>query len=121
VLVSARQRARTTALLASFVLLAPACGPGEPTGGRAGAEPAVTLEGIVTEQCPATGCWLRMRVTKGDAWVDLGTHGIEDRRPLVGRRIRATGSVETRGGRTWLVAHQIEVLLDTPPQRNDGP
>jgi len=106
----------------ALLLVALACGGTESAPGSVASETVVTLEGVVVDQCPARGCWLRMRGTEGGTWVDLGVHGIEARRTLAGRRVRATGTFETRGGRTWLVAHRLELLPDGasfPPNRAD--
>lgn len=95
-----------------------ACGGTESGPGSVTSETVLTLEGVVVDQCPARGCWLQMRGTEGGStWVDLGVHGIEARRALVGRRVRASGTFEARGGHTWLIARRLDVLPDSPSSR----
>ena len=135
-----RTRTAAYALGAGFViaaaLFAAGCDPGAGTGGGPAAtdrgatgdpgkkiptggtsivtedkvEQAVAVEAKVDQQCPARGCWLRLKDDAGDVMVDLAPSKLELAEDKVGQRARVTGEVVKKGGRLWLKAEKVEFL-----------
>lgn len=70
----------------------------------------VAVEAKVDQQCPARGCWLRLKDATGDVMVDLAPGKLELAEDKVGQRARVTGEVVKKGGRLWLKAEKVEFL-----------
>lgn len=82
--------------------------PGIVTEDRVGQ--TVAVEARVDAQCPARGCWLRLKDDAGDVMVDLAPGKLELGEDKVGQKARVTGEVVKKGGRLWLKAEKIEFL-----------
>ncbi|MBX9584544.1 MAG: DUF4920 domain-containing protein [Gemmataceae bacterium] len=70
----------------------------------------VAVEAEVDQQCPARGCWLRLKDDAGDIMVDLAPGKLELTEDKVGQRAKVTGEVVKKGGRLWLKAETVEFL-----------
>lgn len=68
----------------------------------------VAVEARVDQQCPARGCWLRLKDDAGDVMVDLGPNKLELTEDRLGQRAKVTGEVVRKGGRLWLQAAKVE-------------
>lgn len=127
-------------LLVTAALVATGCDPGARTSGGSlgtdatsraeGAEPktgevptvctgcvtedrvgqTVAVEARVDQQCPARGCWLRLKDDAGEVMVDLTPNKLELTEDRVGQRAKVTGEVVKKGGRFWLKAEKVEFL-----------
>lgn len=84
----------------------PTGGTGVVTEDRVGQ--TVAVEARVDQQCPARGCWLRLKDDAGDVMVDLAPNKLELSEDRVGQRAKVTGEVVKKGGRLWLKAEKVE-------------
>lgn len=69
---------------------------------------SVTVTGKVVEQCPATGCWLRVEATDGATFVDLLSSPVRLSQDHVGELAEVTGEVVRRGSALALQAQSVE-------------
>lgn len=78
----------------------------------------VAVKAVVAHQCPARGCWFRMKDDAGEVMVDLGPGKLELAEDRVGQTANVTGKVVRKGGKLWLEARKVEFGAagkDTPP------
>jgi hypothetical protein len=68
----------------------------------------VAVEAEVVQQCPARGCWFRMKDDAGEVMVDLSPKKLELTGDRVGQRATVTGRVVKKGGRIWLEAEKVD-------------
>lgn len=68
----------------------------------------VRVEAGVVQQCPARGCWLKLKDDAGEVMVDLAPAKLELSEERVGQQATVTGKVVKKGGRVWLEAEKIE-------------
>ena len=81
---------------------------------------AVAVEATVARQCPARGCWFRMKDDAGEVMVDLAPRNLELAESRVGQTAKVTGTVVKKGGKFWLEAQKVEftpVGTDTPAEK----
>jgi hypothetical protein len=76
----------------------------------------VAVEAGVSQQCPASGCWLRLKDNAGEVMVDLAPKKLILTEQRVGERAKVTGKVVKKGGRIWLEAEKVEF---SPAEKND--
>ncbi|MBN9520146.1 hypothetical protein J0H58_16730 [bacterium] len=80
----------------------------------------VAVEATVAQQCPARGCWFRMKDDAGEVMVDLAPKKLELSESRVGQKAKVTGTVVKKGGKFWLEAQKVEFTTagkDTPPEK----
>lgn len=75
----------------------------------------VALEGKIVQQCPASGCWFRMKDDAGEAFVDLAPARLRLQANRVGQHAKVTGRVVKKGGQFRLEARHVEL---TPAKKN---
>jgi hypothetical protein len=68
----------------------------------------VAVEGEIVQQCPATGCWFRVKDDVGDAFVDLNPAKLRLQEKRVGQHAKVTGRVVKLGGQFRLEAQHVE-------------
>lgn len=68
----------------------------------------VKVEAGVVQQCPARGCWLKLKDDAGEVMVDLAPAKLELSEERAGQQARVTGKVVKKGGRLWLEAETID-------------
>ncbi len=76
----------------------------------------VAVEAGVSQQCPASGCWLRLKDDGGEVMVDLAPGKLILTEQRVGQRAKVTGKVVKKGGRIWLEAEKIDF---NPAEKKD--
>ncbi|HID76879.1 MAG TPA: hypothetical protein EYP56_12895, partial [Planctomycetaceae bacterium] len=54
----------------------------------------LAVEGEIVQQCPAAGCWFRVKDKTGELFVDLKPAGLRLTESRVGQRVQVTGRVE---------------------------
>ena len=80
----------------------------------------VAVEAAVAQQCPARGCWFRMKDDSGEVMVDLAPQRLELSENRVGQKATVTGTVVKKGGKFWLEAKKVEFTpagKDTPVEK----
>lgn len=77
----------------------------------------VAVEASVAQQCPARGCWFRMKDDAGEVMVDLAPKRLELSEDRVGQKAKVTGKVVKKGGKFWLEAQKVEFT----PAGKDAP
>lgn len=78
----------------------------------------VAVEAQVTQQCPARGCWFRVKDDSGEVMVDLSPNKLELAENRVGQKAKVTGKVVKKSGKFWLEAQKVEFTpagKDAPP------
>lgn len=68
----------------------------------------VRVEAGVVQQCPARGCWLKLKDDAGEVMVDLAPAKLELAEERVGQQAGVTGTVVKKGGKVWLEAETID-------------
>lgn len=70
---------------------------------------SVQVEGTVTKQCPAVGCWLMVEGETGEVvFVDLNAAGLRLKQNREGEWAEVTGRVAKQGGRLRLEAQSVQ-------------
>jgi len=77
----------------------------------------VHLTGEVVEQCPASGCWMKMKSGNRETFVDLLLSPVRLSEDRVGRQAQITGEVVRRGSDLAIEAQQVEFT----PATQDAP
>lgn len=77
----------------------------------------VTIEGEVIQQCPATGCWFRIKDGNGEAFIDLAPAKLSVQGERVGQHAKVTGKIVKKGGKLRVEADYVEFL----PAKKDPP
>ncbi len=67
----------------------------------------VAVEGEIIQQCPASGCWFRMKDDVGEVFVDLAPAKLRLTNDRVGQQARVTGRVVKTGGQFRLEAQHV--------------
>lgn len=78
----------------------------------------VTIEGEVVQQCPAKGCWFRIKDDIGEGFIDLSPANLTVQGERVGQHAKVTGKVVKKGGQMRIEAEHVEfspVKKDPPP------
>lgn len=78
----------------------------------------VAVEGEVVQQCPASGCWFRLKDDAGEAFVDLAPAKLRIQENRVGQHAKVTGRVVKQGGQFRLEAQHVEF---TPAKKDEPP
>lgn len=78
----------------------------------------IVIQGEVTQQCPAAGCWFRLKDPTGEVFVDLNSTDIRVRQDRVGDRAQLTGKVLKRGGELQVEAKTVQFSQGEKP--DDG-
>lgn len=68
----------------------------------------VTIEGDVIQQCPASGCWFRIKDDNGEAFIDLAPAKLTIQGERVGQHAKVTGTVVKKTGQTRIEAKHVE-------------
>lgn len=68
---------------------------------------SVEVEGTVTKQCPAVGCWLMVEDGSGEVFVDLNPSDLRLKKNREGERAEVIGRVAKQGGRLRLEAQSV--------------
>lgn len=68
----------------------------------------ISIEGQVTQQCPAVGCWLIVKDSTGEVFVDLNPAGLRLTEKREGEHAHVVGQVIKQGGEFKLEARSIE-------------
>jgi hypothetical protein len=75
--------------------------------GSASKQP-IQIEGVMADRCPILGCWLKLRDSTGELFVDLAPEQLSARGIPLGTRLHVTGSIgKMRDGRVGFVASSI--------------
>jgi len=77
----------------------------------------VAVEGEVIQQCPASGCWFRMKDDVGVVFVDLAPAKLRLTEKHEGQHAKVTGRVAKQGGQFRLEAQHVEFT----PATKDAP
>jgi len=68
----------------------------------------VAIEGEIIQQCPASGCWFRMKDDTGEVFVDLAPAKLHLTEKREGQHAKVTGRVVKQGGQFRLEAQHVE-------------
>jgi len=68
----------------------------------------VAIEGEIVQQCPASGCWFRMKDDAGEVFVDLAPAKLRLTEKREGQHAKVTGRVVKLGGQFRLEAQHVE-------------
>lgn len=68
----------------------------------------VAIEGEIIQQCPASGCWFRMKDDAGEVFVDLAPAKLHLSENREGQHAKVTGRVAKRGAQFRLEAQYVE-------------
>ncbi|MBI2826041.1 MAG: hypothetical protein HYX69_15255 [Planctomycetia bacterium] len=68
----------------------------------------VAIEGEVVQQCPATGCWFRMKDDAGEVFVDLAPAKLRLTEAREGQHAKVSGRVMKQSGQFRLEAQHVE-------------
>lgn len=68
----------------------------------------VAIEGEVIQQCPASGCWFRMKDDVGETFVDLAPAKLHLTEKHEGQHAKVTGRVVKQGAQFRLEAQHVE-------------
>lgn len=79
----------------------------------------VAVEGEIVQQCPASGCWFRVKDDAGEVFVDLAPAKLRLTKDRVGQHARVTGRVVKLGGQYRLEAQHVIFGTDAnaPPSQ----
>lgn len=80
----------------------------------------VAVEGEVIQQCPASGCWFRLKDEAGVAFVDLAPAKLSVQGERVGQHAKVTGRVARVGGQFRLQAQHVEFKPAQPDAPSNG-
>jgi len=75
----------------------------------------VNITGEVIQQCPSSGCWLKLQSGDQETFVDLNSSPVRLSQNRVGQQVRITGAVAKRGSDLTINAQQVEF---TPSRQN---
>lgn len=81
---------------------------------------AVAVEGEIVQQCPASGCWFRLKDDAGEVFVDLASAKLRLTQDQVGQHAKVQGRLAKSGGKLRLEAQYVELApsqKDTAPSR----
>ncbi|VAX42230.1 hypothetical protein MNBD_PLANCTO02-2115 [hydrothermal vent metagenome] len=70
----------------------------------------VAVQGEIVQQCPAVGCWLRLKDDTGELFVDLKPGDLALSEKRVGQQARITGRMVKEGGQLKLEAEKLEFI-----------
>lgn len=80
----------------------------------------VQVEGTVTKQCPAVGCWLMVEGETGEVvFVDLNPAGLRLNNNREGERAEVIGPVAKQGGRLRIEAQSVQFGPDPRAAQED--
>jgi hypothetical protein len=68
----------------------------------------VQVTGEVVQQCPASGCWFKVKTDSGETFIDLNPSDIRLSDNHVGERARITGKLIKRGSEFAVEATEVE-------------
>lgn len=68
----------------------------------------VAIEGDIIQQCPASGCWFRMKDDVGEIFVDLAPAKLHLTEKREGQHAKVTGRVVKLGSQFRLEAQHVE-------------
>lgn len=68
----------------------------------------LAIEGKIVQQCPASGCWFRMKDDGGEVFVDLAPAKLRLTEKREGQQAKVTGRVVKHGGQFRLEAQHVE-------------
>lgn len=68
----------------------------------------VQVTGEVVQQCPASGCWFKVKAEGGETFIDLVPSDIRLSENHVGQQARVTGKVIKRGSELAVEATEVE-------------
>lgn len=74
----------------------------------------VTVRGEIVQQCPAIGCWIRVKDDTGELFVDLKPGSLELSEKRVGQQARVSGRLVKQGGQLQLEAEHLEFVPEGP-------
>ena len=77
----------------------------------------VEVEGEVVKQCPARGCWFRLKDDAGEVFVDLAPAKLFLTENRVGQHAKVIGRVVKQDGQLQLEAQHVEFT----PAKKDAP
>lgn len=77
----------------------------------------VSITGEVTQQCPSSGCWLKLQTGDRETFVDLNSSPVRLSQNRVGQQVLITGEVAKRGSDLTINAQQVEFI----PSQQDAP
>ncbi len=77
----------------------------------------VAIEGDIVQQCPASGCWFRMKDDAGEVFVDLAPAKLRLTETREGQHAKVTGRIVKQGGQFRLEAQHVEFT----PAKKDAP
>ncbi|MBW3542243.1 MAG: hypothetical protein KY476_18395 [Planctomycetes bacterium] len=78
----------------------------------------VHIEGRVSKQCPAVGCWMIVDDSSGEIFVDLNPAGQRLQEERERQKARVVGSVVYRGGELQLAPESVEFPADADARSN---
>lgn len=78
----------------------------------------VAIEGDIIQQCPASGCWFRMKDDMGEIFVDLAPAKLRLTENREGQHAKVTGRIVKLGSQFRLEAQYVEFL---PEKENQQP
>lgn len=79
----------------------------------------VAVRGGIVQQCPAVGCWIRIKDDTGELFVDLKPGSLELNEKRVGQQVRVSGRLVKHGGQLQLEAGHME-FVSVDPASDDG-
>ena len=77
----------------------------------------MAIEGDIIQQCPASGCWFRMKDDAGEVFVELAPSKLRLTENREGQHAKVTGHVVKRGAQFRLEAQYVEFK----PAKKDAP
>ena len=83
----------------------------------------VNITGEVIQQCPSSGCWLKLQVGDRETCVDLNSSPVRLSQNRVGQQVRIIGEVAKRGSDLTINAQQVEFIQsqqDAPQDKELG-
>lgn len=75
---------------------------------------SLAVDGEIVQQCPAAGCWFRMKDDAGEVFVDLAPAKLRLTDKRVGQQATVTGRLVKQGGQLRLEARHVDF---TNPKR----
>jgi uncharacterized protein YdeI (BOF family) len=67
----------------------------------------LAVEGEIVQQCPASGCWFRLKDDAGEVFIDLAPAKLRLTDKRVGQHAKVTGRVAKEGGQLRLEAQHV--------------
>ncbi len=81
-----------------------------------GAAQPIRVEGVVVDRCQLLGCWLKLRDSTGDVFVDLAPSGLSARGIPLGSRLSVAGFIgKTREGKVGFIASRLKSVAEAAP------